>query len=102
VQDVVKSLKFSAYQANITAYTASLLAYKCDGRITYEEVWKHQNVSTELKLLIAEWAPAVDAELRRSAGMRMPTEWSKRAECWESIKQIKIALPSHRISELSA
>jgi len=102
VQDVVKSLKFPAYQANITAYTASLLAYKCDGRIAYDEIWKRQAVSPELTSLIADWARAVDAGLRNSAGMKMPTEWSKRAECWEAIKHLNVLMPSQHISELSA
>lgn len=100
VQDVVKSLKFPAYQANITAYTAALLAHRCDRRLDYEHVWNRQGVSQELKAMVAEWARVIDAELRRTAGMKMPTEWSKRADCWLALKDAPVAIPETGIPEI--
>lgn len=101
VQDVVKSIKFPAYQANITAYTAALLAHRCDGKLKYDDIWNSQAVSAAMKNLIADWARAVDAELRRSAGMKMPTEWAKRPDCWTSIRETVAPLPTSRIPEFS-
>lgn len=102
VQDIVKSLKFPAYQANITAYTASLLAHRCGSLLSYEDIWNRQAVSAELKAMIAEWARTVDAELRRSAGMKMPTEWAKRPDCWLAVRSATVKLPSSRVPELGA
>lgn len=102
VQDVVKSMKFPAYQANITAYTASLIAHRCNSRLSYDEIWNRQTVSPELKALIAEWARTVDAELRRTAGMKMPTEWAKRADCWVAIRSTAIEIPASGVPELLA
>ncbi len=101
VQDVVKSLKFPAYQANITAYTASLLAYRCGSRLQYDEIWNRQTVSPEFKVLMAEWARAVDTELRRSAGMKMPSEWAKRSDCWQAIREAEVKVPATGMPELS-
>jgi len=100
VQDTVKSLRFPAYQANITAYTASLLAHRCDGRIRYDDIWSRQTVSAEMRSLIADWARTVDSELRRTAGMKMPTEWAKRHDCWLALKDAPVTIPEAGIPEL--
>lgn len=101
VQDVVKSLKFPAYQANITAYTASLLAYRCGSQLQYEDIWNRQSVSPEFKVLMAEWARTVDGELRRTAGMKMPSEWAKKSDCWQAIRVAEVNVPPGGIPELS-
>ena len=100
VQDVVKSLKFPAYQANITAYTASLLAHRCDARLRYDDIWGRQTVSDEFRVMIADWARTVDSELRRTAGMKMPTEWAKRPDCWLAVKDAPVVTPDAHIPEL--
>ena len=89
-----------AYQANITAYAASLLAYRCGALLRYEDIWNRQTVSVELKSMLLEWARAVDDGLRRTAAMRMPTEWAKRAECWQALKSLPVQIPSTGIPEL--
>lgn len=101
VQDVVKAAKFPAYQANISTYTAALLAHRCGDMLRYDEIWNSQTVSGELKVMLVEWARAVDRALRETAGMKMPTEWAKRAECWEAIRSIEVQVPSLGVSELT-
>jgi hypothetical protein len=44
-QALVKARKFSAYQANITAYTSALLSWKSGGRIDFEFIWSQQVTS---------------------------------------------------------
>jgi hypothetical protein len=100
VQDVVKSLKFPAYQANITAYTAALLAHRCGDALLYEDIWTAQSVSDACKHMIAEWARAVDDGLRRTAGMKMPTEWAKRPDCWQALRDTPVKLPTNGLDEL--
>lgn len=100
VQDVVKSIKYPAYQANITAYTASLLAHRCGPSLRYESIWNKQSVSDEMKVMIADWSRAVDEALRRTAGMKMPTEWAKRPDCWLGLKDTAVKFPASGIPEL--
>ena len=100
VQDVVKSMKFSAYQANITAYTAAVIAYRCGDKLRYDNVWNSQDVSDGFKKVIAIWAHSVDEALRRTAGMKMPTEWAKRQDCWLALRDIPIKLPAYVVEEL--
>jgi hypothetical protein len=80
-QALVKARKFSAYQANITAYTVALLSWKSGGRIDFDRVWSQQSVSKELRTMLEVWVVDVDKQLRRSAGSRTVSEWAKKAEC---------------------
>lgn len=83
---IVRALKLPAYGANIVAYTVAALAERTGGRIDFERIWKEQAISPELSRLFAEWAPQIDAALRRSAGDRNPTEWFKKEDCWKVIR----------------
>jgi hypothetical protein len=100
IQRVVKTAKFPAYQANIVAYTAALLAHRCGSSLRYDEVWNRQSASPEFETMILGWAHGVDSAIRQSAGMKMPTEWAKRAECWEAVRDAAVKIPATGIPEL--
>jgi hypothetical protein len=93
-QDVVRSRKFSAYQANITAYTVAYMAFKAAGRIDLERIWQQQSISTELRSMIDRWSVEVDRQLRETAMSRMPSEWAKRKECWLAVKEMELEMTS--------
>ena len=76
---------FQAFQANVTAYTVSLLAEKLGDRIELDRVWAKQGVSPELLAQIAVWAKEVNDVLHSSSGGRMVSEWAKRPECRDAI-----------------
>jgi hypothetical protein len=90
---LVKARKFSAYQANIIAYAVACLSWKSGGRIDFERIWSEQSVSNELRTMIDRWVVEVDEELRRTAGSRMVSEWGKKAECWEAMREVPFELP---------
>jgi hypothetical protein len=87
-QDIVKGQKFPAYQAIISAYTVSCLSQAFGESFDLDLVWSRQSISPELKSSIQTWTAAIDKTLRRSAGGRMPSEWAKKVECWDSLKEI--------------
>ncbi|MEX8503397.1 MAG: AIPR family protein [Leptothrix ochracea] len=82
---------FQAFQANVTAYTVSLLSEKLGHRIDLDRVWNKQAVSPELLAQIAVWAKEINDVLHASAGGKMVSEWAKRPEC-------KVAVMSARYS----
>jgi AIPR protein len=86
-RDAQKLLRptFPAFQANVVAYTLSLLAEKLGHRINLEQIWNKQAVSQELLGQIAVWAKEVNEVLHRSASGRMVSEWAKRPECKEAV-----------------
>lgn len=86
-RDAQKLLRpmFQAFQANVVAYTVSLLAEKLGHRIDLERVWNKQAASPELLAQIAVWAKEINEVLHASAGGKMVSEWAKRPECKDAV-----------------
>jgi hypothetical protein len=101
-QDIVKRQKFAAYQAIISAYTVACLAQRFEQAFDLELVWSRQAISPQLETLIQQWALATDKALRRTAGARMPSEWAKRAECWDTLRETRLDVPATLPPELAA
>lgn len=91
VEKKIRSMRFPAYGAQITAYVVAGLSHRTAGRIDFGRLWSRQQVSAELESLVEAWAPQIDAAMRLSAGQRNPSEWYKKEECW---REIQMALPS--------
>lgn len=87
VEKVVRTIKVPAYRAQLTVYLVSSLAYRTGGRIDFDLIWKRQGVSAELESLFQSWTPKLDAAMRTSAGQRNPSEWYKKEECWDDIRE---------------
>jgi hypothetical protein len=98
----VKARKFPAYQANITAYTVACISWKTGGRIDFDHIWARQALSPEMQAMINNWVAKIDKELRRTAGSRMPSEWAKKAECWEVVRDLSLDLPEPLPQEMRA
>lgn len=84
---IVREEAFPAYRAIITVYTVASLGQLTAGRIDFTSIWRKQSVSAELQSLIRSWSHRLDELLRLSAGARMPTEWAKKEDCWNTIRQ---------------
>jgi hypothetical protein len=98
----VKAKKFPAYQANIVAYTVAALAWKANGSFNFNLIWSSQTVSPELRALIGNWTIQIDHVLRLTAGKGMPSEWAKKQQCWEEIRDTKLEIPVTAPPELVA
>jgi hypothetical protein len=101
VQTIVRGKKFPAYQANIVAYTVAALAWKGNGRVDFDLLWSRQAISEELFDLIENWAVQIDRLLRATAGKRMPSEWAKKQECWDEIRDANLEIPVPAPAELA-
>lgn len=84
VQKLVRPM-FQAFQANVAAYTVSLLGARLGSRFDLERVWDRQAISPELLGLLAVWAGEVNETLHRTAGGRMVSEWAKKPECRDAV-----------------
>jgi hypothetical protein len=100
VQAIVKARKFPAYQANITAYTVACISWKSGGEIDFDRIWSHQALSSEIQAMIDDWVVDIDQELRRTADSRMPSEWAKKLQCWEAVRDVALNLPEPLPPEL--
>lgn len=77
---------FPAFQANVGAYLVALFSTKLGHKTDLEKIWLQQDVSLQMKQQLAAWAPEVNALLHESAKGRMISEWAKKSECWDIIK----------------
>jgi hypothetical protein len=100
-RDAQKLLRpmFQAFQANVVAYTVSLLSEKLGHRIDLERVWNKQAASPELLAQIAVWGKEVNEVLHISAGGKMVSEWAKRPECKEAIMSASYSAAATNIPE---
>lgn len=91
---------FQAFQANVTAYTVSLLADRLGERIDLEKIWVKQGVSAELLAQIGVWAEEINELLHKTAGGRMVSEWAKKPECRDAVLNASYSEPATNIPEL--
>lgn len=82
----IRSLKFPAYGAQITAYVVSGLLHRTGGRIDVDRLWSKQAISGAFEDLIGDWAHSLNDVMRQSAGQKNPSEWFKKAGCWTEVQ----------------
>jgi hypothetical protein len=93
--------RFTAFQANVIAYTVSLVSLKLGERLSLDRIWSTQTVSPQLLDQIEIWSDEVNAQLHATANGRMISEWAKRPECREIIFSRPFSQPRVDIPELN-
>lgn len=78
---------FLAYQANVAAYLVAVLAKRLGNRIDLEKIWQNQDISVQLRQQLQTWATEVHNVLQASAQGRMVSEWAKKTECWDAVRE---------------
>jgi hypothetical protein len=99
VQKLARDL-FTAFQANIVAYTISMLAVRYGDMFDLGRVWDRQSVSPQLLAQVAIWAREVNDVLHGTADGRMVSEWAKKAECKQAVLGRRFSDPDPAIPEL--
>jgi len=101
VQRTVRAMKFPAYGAQIVAYLVAAISHRSGGRLDFDSIWARQSVTPELEEMVRSWAPGIDAALRESAGQRNPSEWFKKEDCWNALRERLPAFSDPLPAELS-
>jgi len=99
VQKLARNL-FSAFQANVVAYTIAVIAVKHGDRIDLGRIWDRQSVSPQFLEQIAVWAKDVNDVLHGTANGRMVSEWAKKPECKLAVLERQYSDPTSGIPEL--
>ena len=99
VQKLARDL-FTAFQANVVAYTISMMAVRYGNVFDLGRVWDRQSASPQLMEQIAIWAREVNDVLHGTADGRMVSEWAKKAECKQTVLGRRFSDPDPGIPEL--
>jgi hypothetical protein len=93
---------FSAFQADVAAYTATVLSERIGNRLDLDKVRQQQAIFPRLQdqEQIQVWAQEVNDAPRASAGGRMISEWAKKAECRDTVLRGHLSAPLAGIPEM--
>jgi len=92
---------FPAFQANVAAYTVSVVANRLGDRLDLEKIWLSQDLSSQLKELIKAWAVNVNQVLHETSEGRMVSEWAKKPGCWTAVREGSYSLTDENIPEVN-
>jgi hypothetical protein len=94
-EQIVGSLNFGGYRANIVTYTLAYLSYHTEKRIDLDRVWREQDITPATAKAIDEVARLVHLKIvNPPPGRKNVTEWCKKEACWETVKAIEYAMPA--------
>jgi len=91
---------FPAFQGNVVVYLVSLLSFRFGDKIDLEHIWNKQDISPELRNQLQIWAKEINDKLHRSSCGKMISEWAKKQECWESVRNAGYSQPIDNIPEI--
>ena len=78
--------KFPAFMTNITTYTVSVASMLLTDKINLEMIWESQTISPQLGQQMSLWSDQVSKYLNETSNGRMISEWAKKPECWDKLK----------------
>ena len=76
----------TASKIHVATHLVSLLAEKLGDRIDLERIWQNQDLSPQLRALLASWAPEVNRIMMLGSNGKLLSEWAKKSECWDQVK----------------
>ncbi|PCR97673.1 abortive phage infection protein [Pseudomonas fluorescens] len=97
---IIRDQNFGGYKANIVTYTIAWISNKTSQRIDLNSIWKNQEISPVLCDVIRDVSIAVHRVIVSPPNGKNITEWCKRKECWEKIKDLNINIGTLLRSEL--
>lgn len=98
-QSIVRPM-FPAFQGNIVIYLISLLSFRLGNKIDFDLIWNKQDISPELRNQLQIWAKEINIVLHSSSGGKMISEWAKKQECWEIVRNSDYSETIYNIPEL--
>ncbi|MBS7473688.1 AIPR family protein [Pseudomonas syringae] len=97
---IVREKTFGGYKANIVTYTIAWISNFTSQCIDLDGIWKNQDISPVLQDVIREVSMAVHRIIVSPPNGKNVTEWCKRKECWEKIRDSNFNIGSALSKEL--
>lgn len=88
---IVDAQNFGGYKAQINYYTIALLSEFHSDKVSFEYIWKHQNISPEVSQLLEDccykvWNHFMNPNTNNAKGVNI-TQWCKKEDCWTLLKE---------------
>ena len=94
----------NSFKANIVAYTISYIADKLKEigkEVNYLDIWNKQEISSAFKQVLNDLGCRVLENIISLAGKGNVTQYCKKKDCWDKIKQISFSFPEAFMRELN-
>ena len=96
----IQQQEFGGYKANIVTYTLAWLSHHTKQCIDLDAIWREQDISPALRESITIVSHNVHEILTSPPNNRNITEWCKRKECWDTVREAEMAINADLKSEL--
>jgi hypothetical protein len=97
----VREATIRAYQIQVATYLMALLVDRSGSGLDLDGIWRRQGLTGELLALLKTWVQPVLAAITTSAADRNVTQWCKKRECWDAVRQLAVPMPIPLPSELA-
>jgi hypothetical protein len=93
---------FPAFQGNVSIYLVSLISKLYGDSIDLLRIWEQQAISPAFKDQVRIWAKEVNSALQTSSRGRMISEWAKKEDCWNELKDLALTPLVNQVPEITA
>src|SRR5690606_31303191 len=97
---IIREQDYGGYKANIVTYTLAWLSHHTSQRIDFDRIWGEQDITPALQDAIRDTSVFVQDAITKPPDNRNVTEWCKRKECWDKIRETKHSLSKNFAAEL--
>tara|TARA_Y100001934_G_scaffold65987_1_gene81931 strand:- start:699 stop:2738 length:2040 start_codon:yes stop_codon:yes gene_type:complete len=85
-EKIVSEQEYGGYRANIVTYSLAWLSHHTSQRVDLDAIWKKQSLTPVLQETIRSISVYVQKIITNPPSQKNVTEWCKKKECWEKIK----------------
>lgn len=97
---IIRDQDYGGYKANIVTYTISWLSHHTSQRIDLDKIWKEQDITPALQEAVRIVSAEVQRIITNPPNNRNITEWCKRKDCWDLIRETKVDIGNTLEGEL--
>jgi hypothetical protein len=88
VDKLVQKKNLGGYKANVVAYLISIISYKTNKTLNFDEIWETQSIGIDLHEIIEFLIPNIWAHINDTPPTRRNiSEYCKIPECWSKLKE---------------
>ena len=102
VKKIVRNQKFLGFWANIADYTLAYISFKTGQRIDLTKIWKTQSTTEAFDNMAETVSNAIYKYLVDTCAGINTTQWCKKEQCWDKVKELNIPVNSGIADEMKS